>query len=564
MEQVVLEQEIQANLAEKKYAIVEQFALQYMQYFPLQAAGYYYLSVCNFQQQRFQTAKENLEKALALNENYHEALFLLAETLMQLQEIKEAGKIFEKIALDPEVKDKLEVVLALCRFYLKHNQYDEALQQANKACKLAPNNASAFLQTSLVFEYAQNYKMALGAITKAVQLAPENIAAQLQFINIAKRSGKLDLTINAFEKLKELEPYNVTFLVSYIEVLMQLNKFEDAQKVLAHLSSFEADNIVTLKLKAKIALALKDYTKAANAFKSLLVFDAKDTETYLLAAEAYTQAYEYTAAIAILSDGINIDTLLNKELLLIKRAELFLKVYDYFRAENDYRLASQTGAYKGIAFLGLGKFYLQQNKNLDAFFALRSAEENAAYEATTLIQEHCQKELEMEAQEALNDLLAAYAPHIEANNNSPIIKEIASNYWRFDEQATLKKNPAIFKELPAEMSKTIIEVFASILVMIKPQGILMLNPKDTDMRGVYKIIKEDKNKLEIEVALIGTTSTRNLTFIKYPKFLSIDGFAEEISFELIFSPTNLNDSDKATFNERKAAGLLSYMSTSKA
>lgn len=564
MEQTALEKEIQIALEAKKYAVLEQLALQYTQFFPLVASGYYYLGLCNFQLKRFNEAKENLDKALSFDENEQKTLFLMAETLMQLNEIKAAGEIYEKLAQDPSIKDNLEVVIALSSFYLRHDQYEAALQQANKACKLGPTNAAAFLQTSYVFAYASNYKMALGAISKAASLEPNNLMIQLQYIDICKKSNHLEMAIAAFEKIKEIQPNNSSLLLEYIELLIQTQKLEEAQKVLAHLALVEGDNVGTLKIKAKIAFELKEYIQCAKICASILVFDNKDLNTYILAAQAYAEAYEYEAAIAVLNEGLEIDNLYNKELLNIKRAELYLKVYDYLRAEKDYRLASQSGSFKGEAYLGLGKFFLQQGKNLEAFFALRSAQQNSVYEAVALIEEHCQNELKMEAQEADHELIEAYAEHFEENSNSPLLKEICASYWRFDEQATLKKNPEIFKALPAEMSKTIIEAFASILVMIKPQGILMLNPKDKDMRGIYKILKEDKNKIQIEVALLGSDTIREFTFVKYPKFLAIDGFAEDVSFELIFSATTLTAEDKTTFNQRKTEGLLAYMNTSKA
>ena len=564
MEQATLEQEIQTALKTERYAIVEQISLTYLEQFPQKAYGFYHLGMCKFKQKRFDEAKENLEKALALSPNDNKILFLLAETLLELQDRNGAGEIYEKLAQDPSVKDNAEVAIALSSFYLKAQNYETALAHANRACKIGATNPLSFLQTSYVFEYAENYKMALGAITKALSLAPKNMDIHYQYIRVCKKANRLKDTLSSYEALNELSPNNATLALEYVDTLIALEAYEKAAIQLENLLNFDAGNTAYLFLSAQLAFKLAQYEKCANICRSITTFEAQHFEAYQLGAQALENAYEYEKAIDYLSDGINAGGYLNKELLYLQRAALYTKQYNYLLALKDYQFLSQKGAYQGLGYLGVGRIYLQQDRKLEAFCALRSAQEHGAYEAIDLIETYCQTELAMEARDKENDLIQEFAEHIAANNANTLIQEIAATYWRFDKAATLKKNPDIFKELPEEMTNTIIEAFSSILVIIKPQGILILNHKDKDMRALYRIEKAEKTKLNIEATLLETQEIRKFEWIKYPNFLAIDGFAEEVSFQLIFAPSGLNDTDKITFNKRKAEGLLSYLNSNKA
>jgi tetratricopeptide (TPR) repeat protein len=559
MSQEALIQSLTQAADNKQFAVAEQLANDYVALHPMEATGYYFLARCNKQRSNYAEAQAQIRKALALNENHVESLFLAADIAVQLGESAKAGEIYAQLAANPELANTADVHIALSLFQVRYGTLEQAFAAANKACAIASKSVDALLQRAHIHQLLRNLAAAAADLAAAQAIAPNHAEVLRAHIALCQVGETPEEAIPSFEALLEAEPRNIGYQVDFARLLLNAEKYEKAENVLDFLLEFDPENTEYRLWRANARLALQKNEAAISDCQSLMAFDGQDTRAYLLAADAYLALYDAEEAINMLSQAIDNDVQ-DMPSIYRKRGQIYMEQYDFVRAADDFQLLALAENYTGEGYLLLGKAYKEQGDLAQAFTVWQMAEEAANYEATDLIEEFCQAQLAESAKDAKAQLIADYADAAAANAKSKLIDALSKKYWRFDEKATTAKNPEIFKELPEEMRSGILDAFSKMLLVIRPEGLLMLNPEQTDFCAVYRIAEDKGAKLTLDVQPLSGIKVRRFKLSVSGKSLSLDGFAEEMEFEIFFLPADaLTPKEQAAINQRKAAGELDYI-----
>jgi tetratricopeptide (TPR) repeat protein len=559
MSQESLLQDLATAAKKKQFAVLAQLASDYCALHPMEATGYYYLAVCNKQRSDFDAAKAEIKKALALDSAHTEALFLAAEIYMQLDETEQAGEAYNQLAANPALADSADIQIALSGFQVRYGKLENALAAAQRACEISPNSVAALLQRAQVYKFMSEYEKAMSDLTAAKAAEPTNTNVLTAHIALCVLTGQPEQTVPSFELLIEQEPRFMGYRTDFVHVLMSIGDYKKAESVLDFLLEYDPENEEYRLQRAGTRLAQEKYEDAISDAKNIIATNPTDARAYLVAAEAYIGLYDSEEAINILSQATD-NEVENMAAIYRKRGEIYMEQYDFVRAADDFQLLALDEDNRGEGYLMLGKAYKEQGNLDEAFVVWQMAEEAAIFEASDLIEEFCQEQVAKEAQNEEERFIEENAPHAEENAKSPFIKAISAKYWHFDEKSTINKNPELFKELDKEMRDGILDAFSKMVLIISPKGLLLLNPEQTDFRAVYKITEAKGSKLNIEVQPLNGFNPRIFKFAIVGKTLSLDGFAEEMEFEIFFSPSDkLKPNEETVLAQRKAEGLANYI-----
>ena len=142
---------------------------------------------------RLGLAAKAFEKALEMNPGYTEASLNLAITYSDLGKYDDARKVFENAShfteqaaktsessIDPFVKGKLaDEHLRIGKIYYEMRQYDEAIDEYQKALRLSPNFADIITALGIALRDKGSFDEAIEQFNRAKQSNPRYIPARL-------------------------------------------------------------------------------------------------------------------------------------------------------------------------------------------------------------------------------------------------------------------------------------------------------------------------------------------------------------------------------------------------
>lgn len=96
--------------------------------------------------------------------------------------------------------------MASAYFYYEWN-WDKALQSLNKAVRLNPNYAGAYLLKAMVLNIKGKYDQAISTMQKSIQLDPLNAPALFAYASILSMSGRYQEALIQYDKLSEISPH---------------------------------------------------------------------------------------------------------------------------------------------------------------------------------------------------------------------------------------------------------------------------------------------------------------------------------------------------------------------
>lgn len=131
-------------------------------------------------------AEDNFKKAIALYDNYGQALYDLASVYDQEGKLPEAIKQFEKLqAANPSDPS---IVFQLGLLYYRNNQKDNALKAWQQAVVLFPNYSNARWYLSLIYEERGDLANALAQVEAIQKLNPDDTTVQQRLTQL--QAGK--------------------------------------------------------------------------------------------------------------------------------------------------------------------------------------------------------------------------------------------------------------------------------------------------------------------------------------------------------------------------------------
>jgi len=170
------------------------------------------------QTNRLEAAAEAFEKALELNPGYTEASLNLAITYSDLGKYERAREVFEKAArftesspkdIDPFVKGKLaNEHLKIGSIYAEMRLLDDAIDEFQKALRLAPNFADIITQLGIALRDKGQHDEAIKQFNRAKETNPNFIPARLHLGITYYSRGFYGLAEEEWREALRIDPNN--------------------------------------------------------------------------------------------------------------------------------------------------------------------------------------------------------------------------------------------------------------------------------------------------------------------------------------------------------------------
>lgn len=286
--------------------------------------AYFFLRAGNAQK-----ARDSFKALIAADPKDKQSLFYLAETLNDLQQYDEAGKIFAKL-LEGGPNDP-EYMAGLGLSHLGRKDWAEAQKvfRALLALPEVPDNLQTLARTQLAFIDLQkgNYEAAIEAAKPAF------------LFRDAPNAQAIDIALEALKKQKKTTE-GVTLLEAFVD-------------------KFAADPFVNSRYIEWLLLA-GDKQKAQQFAATQVKFGVRNTVT---ASEAYLRAGEHETAITLLKKAL--ETKPDELDLNFELASAYERAGDRKSAEKTFLTILEKKPQHAPALNYLGYMWAEDNKNLE-------------------------------------------------------------------------------------------------------------------------------------------------------------------------------------------------------
>jgi len=182
------------------------------------------LGIVYSQTNRLELAAQSFEKALDLNAGYTEASLNLAITYSDLGQYEKARQVFERAArfqekttdkasatssIDPFIKGKLaDEHLRIGKMYSNLRLLDDAIDEFQKALRLAPNFSDIITQLAIALRDKGRYDEAIKEFNRAKESNPRYIPARLHLGITYYSQGFFGLAEEEWQEALVFDPGN--------------------------------------------------------------------------------------------------------------------------------------------------------------------------------------------------------------------------------------------------------------------------------------------------------------------------------------------------------------------
>lgn len=176
------------------------------------------LGIIYNQTNRLELAAKAFEKALESNPGYTEASLNLAITYSDLGQYEKAREVFERAArfskeqssdVDPFIKGKLaNEHLKIGNIYIDLKLLDEAIDEFQKALRLAPTFADIITQLGIAYREKGQYDEAIKQFNRAKEVRPAFIPARIHLGLTYYSRGFYGLAEEEWQEALKIDPNN--------------------------------------------------------------------------------------------------------------------------------------------------------------------------------------------------------------------------------------------------------------------------------------------------------------------------------------------------------------------
>lgn len=178
-----------------------------------------------YEQEGYDEAIQDLQKALSFDSTNVQFLHALADAYLDYYKSREALETLEKTArFHPQ---RIPTLLKLSEFQLILKKYDESMRTIDRILRLDPQNADAYLMFGLNFKEKKDTVRAINSFQKSVELNPDLMDA---WINLGQLHAGLNHKIAAqyFNTALTIAPDNVEALHAKAQYLQDNNDLQGA------------------------------------------------------------------------------------------------------------------------------------------------------------------------------------------------------------------------------------------------------------------------------------------------------------------------------------------------
>ncbi len=192
---------------------------------PGQADLYFARAELFYQNQGYDEAIQDLNKALSIDSTNVAYLHLLADVYLDYFKSRQALQTMKKAAeLQP---DRIPTLLKLSEFQLILKQYEASLKTVDEILKRSPQNAEAFFMLGMNFKEMGDTSRAINSFQQSVELDPEIIDAWIHLGQLQAAKGNR-IALQYFESAQAIAPDNMEVLHAKADYYSDLGQLEKA------------------------------------------------------------------------------------------------------------------------------------------------------------------------------------------------------------------------------------------------------------------------------------------------------------------------------------------------
>ncbi len=255
------------------------------------------------QQNDWDKALEQLQKAVELYPENPEAWYLLGEAYGEKGKFAEMIEAFEKsIAVDPKFEPQIKQTRE--KFWVKSynagvngfnkQDMDVAMKGFKEATILMPDRADAYRNLAVAYANKDMIDEAIATLKKAIEIDPEDVGTMVNLGTIYYQAGKFEEAIDVFNKALEKDPSNGQAIKVLAFAYDQIGQSEKALEAYDKALQQDPDNIDLIFNYGRLFYNKEDYANAIKWFEKVLEQNPDDYQAALSVGDAYLRiADEY-------------------------------------------------------------------------------------------------------------------------------------------------------------------------------------------------------------------------------------------------------------------------------
>jgi len=261
--------------------------------------GYLALADLDIQNDDFEAAKNNYQKALDIAPNHLKTLLLSAR--LSEREGNPQSMIRWLLKAKEGNPEAIAPVTGLVNYYLQTNQPDKALAEARQFSTGREKNTASLSLLARVYMAQEEYKKANVYLQEIIVLQPNDISHRMQLVQISSAERKFEDVLGYINDVLGIAPNHIPALVAKIGVLIELKQLDDAETSIAEFSGLYPDSHLNQRLKGDLLLAEKQPEDAIIAYERAFVINKT---SYLVNAlgHLYSQSNQLQKAIQAVAE----------------------------------------------------------------------------------------------------------------------------------------------------------------------------------------------------------------------------------------------------------------------
>lgn len=203
---------------------------------------------------------------------------------------------------------------------------DLAFAKFDSCVSIDPNCATAMYHLSGLFDVTGRKIRALEMAEKAVQLEPQNKWFLLQLAYLYQSNKYYKETVQTFEKLIKNEPDNADYYFPYSDALLMMNQPERAIEALDKVEKLTGQREEIIFQKYRIYSFLKKNEKALQEIQKLIIQNPAEPRYYGIMAEIYEDMGQSEKALEYYNKILEIDP---------QNGMVHLSLSEYYKKNNN-------------------------------------------------------------------------------------------------------------------------------------------------------------------------------------------------------------------------------------
>ena len=240
---------------------------------PKNFINYFYLGDIYRKIKKYDSALNNYQKSIQLNNKFPEGFNNLANIYREIKDTKNSILFFKKaIELNPNY---INAIYNLGVVYFEVEKYDESSNCFKRVLEISPKHLASLNNLGLLFKKIKYYEEALKCFEKVINIDINFLKAYNNIGTISLELGNIKYAILNYKKVLQLDPNNFISYQNLLAAYENSNQIDNFQKTLK-LAEQKFPSAKILKLYKGVLFFRKKKFKESIDYLNNVTFDEND------------------------------------------------------------------------------------------------------------------------------------------------------------------------------------------------------------------------------------------------------------------------------------------------